>query len=289
MNNDSYFTPPPLYALTIGINAYTKYSTLHSAVKDADDFTDYLTKHLHIPPSHILTLRDGTATRSGILSAFNDLKNLIPTSSKPADTGNRIIIFFAGHRTRGGWSQEKGGWEEGWDEWYEAICPVDTGDIVEVRMGCGRVVKEVPAIPDRTIAALLNGLSETIGNNITLILDCCHSAGATRSLDDTRKAESEGYVPRQITNPPSLRPDYDANITGALSRSAGGATAGVFSGKNMSSHVLLAACGREQSAYEHPKQPNGVFTHALMEVLNKSRVEELTYTSLMHRLNMPEL
>jgi hypothetical protein len=50
----------------------------------------------------------------------------------------------------------------------------------------------------------------------------------------------------------------------------------------------LAACGKEQFAYEHPTQPNGVFTYALMKVLNEISVESLTYTSLMHRLNMPK-
>ncbi|KAF9444292.1 hypothetical protein P691DRAFT_610875, partial [Macrolepiota fuliginosa MF-IS2] len=166
-----------LYALTIGINAYTKYPALHSAVKDADDFTNYLTKHLHIPPSHILTLRDSTATRSGILSAFNDLKNL---TSGLVRSEIGIVIFFAGHGTRGEWAKREEGWGEGWDEWYEAICPVDMGECKVSDGVKGEVGVVVPAIPDRTMAALLDGLSEMRGNNITLILDCCHSAGATR-------------------------------------------------------------------------------------------------------------
>lgn len=152
---------------------------------------------------------------------------------------------------------------------------------------------EVPVIPDRTIAPLVNRLSETRGNNITLIFDCCHSAGASRT-PDTEEPEpfKEGYIARHIPSLPPLPHDYDHHfIASSLSRLASDKEISRgFSGKNLSSHVLLAACGREQFAYEYPKQPNGVFAYALMKVLNDPEVgvEMLTYTSLMHRLNMPK-
>lgn len=60
-------------------------------------------------------------------------------------------------------------------DYYEALCPVDMGaaeiresEVVDEATGEVKVVKEggVPAIPDRTIAALVNRLSERRGNNI---------------------------------------------------------------------------------------------------------------------------
>lgn len=48
-------------------------------------------------------------------------------------------------------------------DFYEALCPADIGTL-EVRDDVED--EEVPPIPDRTIAALVNRLSETRGNNI---------------------------------------------------------------------------------------------------------------------------
>jgi hypothetical protein len=108
---------------------------------------------------------------------LDDLKNLTDAFSPDMDSGYSgqgddvaIIVFFAGHGTRDEWSGD----EEGGDDYYEALCPVDMGMMHTYERevmtgGVKEVVKEeceVPAIPDRTIAALVNRLSETRGNNI---------------------------------------------------------------------------------------------------------------------------
>jgi hypothetical protein len=296
----SYFRLPPLYALIIGINTYASpnWPDLNVAVQDANDFEHYLTTRLHVPQSNIINLRNAAATRSAIITAFQTLKDLTSTHLKHGhsniaaeDVG--IIVFFSGHGTRGEKPEEWKDWAT-FDNYYEAICPADMG-AKESDTG------EVPAIPDRTIAALVNQLSEARGNNIvrvsffpliqhnvddnsiqTLIFDCCNSAGINRTQTE---ADRQGYIPRYAPNPPRLPPNYDDSIIGTLSR--GLAVPQSVVGKNQSSHVLLAACGREQQAYEHPNQRNSVFTHALLKVLNRVNIETLTYTSFMHRLNMP--
>lgn len=66
-----------------------------------------------------------------------------------------------------------------------------------------------------------------------------------------------------------------------------------FGGKFHESHILLSACGKEQVARE--LGGSGLFTNALMKELPKEfgpakgSQGTLTYSTLMTRLNMPEL
>lgn len=166
----SYFRLPHLYALIVGINTYASpdWSDLTCAVQDADDFEHYLVTRLHVPQSNIINLRNEAATRSAILGAFKTLKDLTFLTLKSRhsidaeDMG--IIIFFAGHGTRGKKPEEWKDWVT-FDDYYEALCPADMG----LKQTDKSDMCEIPAIPDRTIAALVNQLSEIRGNNIVSI------------------------------------------------------------------------------------------------------------------------
>lgn len=59
-----------------------------------------------------------------------------------------------------------------------------------------------------------------------------------------------------------------------------------FGGKFHESHVLLAACGKEQKAYE--RGGSGLFTAALLKLLPQEvKSPTLTYAALMIRLKIP--
>ena len=91
---------------------------------------------------------------------------------------------------------------------------------------------------------------------------------------------------RQIFNLPPIHPRVDREILSHEVR-AGGIFQG-FSAKFHGSHILLAACGRDQVAYEDPQRGGGgFFTRQLLEILNSSDVHNLTYTGLVHSLRMP--
>ncbi len=86
---------------------------------------------------------------------------------------------------------------------------------------------------------------------------------------------------RQILNPsPDLSVGCDSTIhsCGSFGTTIGSG----FSGSLWDSHVLLAACERRGSAWE--VDGHGLFTRALLEILDKNPVNELTYRSLMDRL-----
>ncbi|KAG7451529.1 uncharacterized protein BT62DRAFT_991060 [Guyanagaster necrorhizus] len=258
------------FALVIGINEYEygEYENLLAAVADADRFENYLLEDLQTPKKNIISLRNGQATREAIISGFRSLIcNPRITQGMAA-----IIIYYSGHGAVAPKPDEWTDWQT-YDNEIEMLCPTDIG----IRDVNDNVVE---GIPDRTISELLLELANAKGNNITLILDCCHAAGINRG---TQPADILNAKSRRIPNPPKLSANCDTTM---LSRGSSGVkiTSG-FSGSLWDSHVLLAACNRRQSAWEVDGQ--GIFTRALLKIMAKISASELTYRSLMHRLVMP--
>lgn len=110
-------------------------------------------------------------------------------------------------------------------------------------------------------------------------MDCCCSGGITRG-----DSNANDYVVREIVNPPPASAKSDQDFWTSDAR--GGRVGSGFSGKLHSSHVLLAACGREENAFEDPKTKRGYFTTHLLDVLESVDVRCLTYNSLIHKLNL---
>lgn len=148
---------PPLFALIIGINKYKSFAvtTLKGAVPDANSVQQYLEKELNVPSSHIRNLRNEEATRAAIVDAFRQLQD-----DSRIKNGDPILIFYAGH---GGEVDAPVGWEAG-DTKTQMLVPHDFRTKVNNR--------DVHGIPDRTIAALLDRLSEKKGDNIVCLAAC---------------------------------------------------------------------------------------------------------------------
>jgi len=255
-------------------------TSLRCAVSDADVFEKFLKERLSVPDKNIISLRDGQASRTGILSSFIHLRDNKNYKKNEA----AIIIYYAGH---GAQVNKPKGWQN-WDTSsgrIEVLCSSDIGRRTTTWVNGERHQDVIRGIPDRTISALLNQISDTKGNNITLILDCCCSAGISRGVD------SEQYVIRRILNPPRIENNTDKEIWShkIWSHSTrGGKFSDSFCGKFHGSHVLLAACGRDRFALENLDIRHGTFTYSLMKVLNENDINTLTYTSLIHKLEMPE-
>jgi uncharacterized caspase-like protein len=132
----------PLYAIVIGINNYADSSLdkLSGSVPDAEAVREYLQGDLKVPSDQIIFLCNQEASRKNILDAFEKLK-----SDPRIQENDPILIYYAGH----------GG------ETVRA-----TGQAIQVIFPQDYHPPEVKAIPDRMIAALLDGLAEKHGNNI---------------------------------------------------------------------------------------------------------------------------
>ncbi|CAA7268644.1 unnamed protein product [Cyclocybe aegerita] len=264
---------PPILAMVIGNDLYPpKYSNLAGAVADADHFEAYLKgplAKLSGREPKILSLRN--AKRQQILDGFTHLQTEYTEFKDKA----AILIFYAGHGARTRKPQEWVEWKTYNDE-IELLCPSDIGTIEG-----GSVVE---GIYDRTISALLNQLSEAMGSNITLIMDCCSSGGITRGDE-----ESEDQCIREIFDPPPARAESDKEIWrwSVHDGARGGSAAQGFSGQLHGSHVLLAACGPDEPACESHILKRGLFSMRLLEVLKQEDISNLTYTSLMHKLQLP--
>ncbi|PBK84254.1 hypothetical protein ARMGADRAFT_615488 [Armillaria gallica] len=255
------------FALVIGIDKYKfvePNQDLQVAVKDADDFKSYLVKDMLVPEANIINLRNDQATRLAIIEAFIELKD--DPRITPGEVA--IIIYFAGH---GAVARKPSAWKN-WetpDDKVEMLCPADINHDLNGK-------DRVEGIPDRTLSRLLLDLSKAKGNNITLILDCCHAAGMNRGSNDpalrSRVLNLKGVQ--------DLSPTCDEHIYSQESL-----TRSVQEGVSyFGSHVLLAACRRTQIAWEDGN--NGIFTTALLRSLRKAASSDLqpTYDSLMNGL-----
>jgi hypothetical protein len=121
-------------------------------VSDAEAVVRYLKdSFIHL---NVTYLCEGAATREGIITAFQSLMD-----NTDIQRDDAILIYYAGHGAR---TDKPSG--PNWDRWVsldskvEQLCPSDIGTAPKGELICG--------IPDRTIAALLNALSEKHGDNI---------------------------------------------------------------------------------------------------------------------------
>ncbi|GET35794.1 caspase family protein [Microseira wollei] len=212
------------YGRLIGIDKYLHTKNLGGCVNDVEAIRIYLMNQLGVPENQICVLTNQAATRANILQTFEEF--LI--DNPDIQPGSQILFHYSGHGSQMFNPKEPDGQNE-------TLVPHDSR------------TPGVYDIPDKTLAALLDKLAERKGNNITVILDCCHSGTGTRdsNLAQTRNVEPDHRIPP---------PDLDAGIlTGASRRGAGAsgwATEGI-------THVLLAGCRDRELSNEHTSRDQG--------------------------------
>ncbi|CCO36746.1 hypothetical protein BN14_10890 [Rhizoctonia solani AG-1 IB] len=252
---------PPLHALIIGINKYIANVPLGAAVPDALAFKAYLTDDLSVPEDQITIILDDQAKRADIIKAFQDLAQ--PDNGIKRD--DPIVIYYAGHGSEIDPPPDR----SANGPLVQCIIPQDTSKDAEI----------VP-IPDFTIGTLVHRISQEKGNNITLIFDCCHSAGGSRD-----ELEEARYIDKKDLPKLPSAPDKDI-IDDALggSRDVVDPTSLGLSFEGMNSHVILAACGHGEVAFENGAEKHGYFSSALLKLLRSVKIDSLTYKGCMQRL-----
>ncbi|KAH8817924.1 caspase domain-containing protein [Flagelloscypha sp. PMI_526] len=256
-----------LYALVIGIDTYKYARHLTGCAADARDIVSYLTCNLSVPSDSITTILDAEANRVNILQKIEALAN-----NNTITKGSPILIYFAGHGAKAPAPKD---WIVGRkDNQIEMLCPWDFNP-------APNSTENEQGIPDITFLSVLENLAEKKGNNITVILDSCHSASGTR-IDNT---ESKGAVSRGLELPESyhilpfidvtIRPSSRLEQVPPLFESAGAA-----------SHILLAACSKDEAAKE--ENGRGKFTEALTRYLRHptTQTDRLTYEQIIGGLDI---
>ncbi|KIM78109.1 hypothetical protein PILCRDRAFT_603746 [Piloderma croceum F 1598] len=250
---------PRLFALIIGINNYASVRKLSGAAPDAQAIKEYLENDLKVPSGQIRILLDKEATRSAIIQGFYELQN-----DPDIKMDDPILIFYAGHGSELDAPLE---WETGAaGSKIQTLVPQD----YDKTDG-----QEVHAIPDRTLGALIDGIAQKKGDNITVIFDCCHSGSGTRDDDDneTRTVKLASNMPVNL----------DQKVWSDSGASRATEIAPGFARTGLRSHVLLAACSSTETAKETGGR--GVFTKALLTLLRRHGVEKLRYSDVLQRMD----
>lgn len=263
---------PDLFALLIGIDHYlpnllpdgTMYRKLAGCVSDVKQVQAFLNTKLGLSDDNIFVY---TATDSGATEP-PELKELLPTYENMVTafqkvlqisrSGDHVYIHYSGHGGRAAtiFPELKG--NNGFDE---ALVPMNIG------------YPEARYLRDVELAHLLKTMvdKELI---VTLVLDSCHSGGATRGLTnatirglstiDTSTRPHESLVGARSELVTTWK-DLSKSVTRNLKPGSGWLI-------EPSGYVLLAACRASESAYEYSfdaKTRNGVLTYWLLESLQE--------------------
>ncbi len=174
-------------ALLVGINDYSGevVSPLAGCVNDVLLQKQLLTYRFGFNPKDILTLTDAQATRQGILTAFEE--HLI-NQAKPGDT---VVFHFSGH---GGRVVDPD--KDSSDGKNSTLIPIDSG-----YNSSGGVVQDIMG---HTLFLLMYALKT---DNVTVVLDSCHSGGAKRGnfvVRSRNNSEKFQISPKEIEYQRSL-------------------------------------------------------------------------------------
>ncbi|NMG11267.1 caspase family protein [Brasilonema sp. UFV-L1] len=274
-----------LYALLIGIDCYLpnqlpdggSYNNLGGCVRDIRYVEDFLKLKLKMPPEQIFKLTasdigkpepaeppEKRPTYENMVAMFNHLTSV-------AEPGDQVYIHYSGHggRAKTNYPQLKG--ENGIDE---ALVPTDIGN------STARYLRdiEIAKLLERMVAKKLV---------VTVVLDSCHSGGATKGDDaEIRGLDTIDETPRSTESMVASDEEL-AKTWKALTKSE---TRDFQLGSGWlpqpEGYVLLAACRSNESAFEYAfngKERNGALTYWLLDSLDPL-TPGLTYKVLHDRL-----
>ena len=249
-----------VFALVVGIDNYKSGNiwNLHSCVEDAKRMTHWLINGLNTPKDQVRVLLDSQATKQRIEDSF--MEHLV--NNAMIEKNDAIIIYFAGHGSSiaapRDWFQEADNTAK-----VQVICSYDH----DTNTTQGRIA----GISERSLHALIDDLSLTKGNNITLILDCCFSPAQTPKnvLDRrvTRWTRTAKAVPDDL---------YRGLWTGARGKPHT-SHLGFFNPK-LTTHTLLAACSLGDKATEDKE--GGKFTVNLVRAMSELPLHRTSYAHL---------
>lgn len=272
-----------LWALVVGIEKYDnpEWDEVWGAKNDVRRVHDYLIKDLKVPSSNIIALVNKDATRRNIITSFRN--HLIDNTQ--IQPGDALYFHFSGHGSRSpaprNWPIiEKVDEDDEENGLLEMIIPWDEG-MVDPKNPHNRVC----GIPDRTLGALLAKAARRYGENITVVLDCCHSGHGTRGLAIEAPPFKARAIPKDKVVP--LREDVDREIWGRSdsieSMTGEQKLRASFTQRSAKSHVLMAACGRDEQAVGNGS--GGILTTYWLKALRSKMVHPRTYAELMKHVN----
>ena len=271
---------PNIHALLIGIDYYEpnrSYPNLKGCVRDINLVEDYLRRTLQIPAERIRKLtspdrEDSTLSevRGGNepdgLPTYENIVNTFKEITEKAQSQELVYIHYSGHGGRATtiYSEVKGDRQHD-----EGIVPMDIGE------QHGRYLR------DLELATLLKRMTDK-GLRVTVVLDSCHSGGATRGDCAIRGSQEEDTAPRPQDSLVASRQELLDNWRSLVEGST--PTGWVPESKN---YVVLAACRPTEYAFEYAvngKEQHGALTYWMIDTLT-TIPGTLTYKTLHDRVS----
>jgi len=243
---------PTIWALLVGIDRYRSPTIrpLKGCVNDVRQMRQFLVNQMAVPEDHIRVLENAEATRINVIDTFHrfliDNPAILP--------GAQILVHYSGHGSQ--MPSRSLSEADGLDETivvHDARTQTDGQYIFD--------------IPDKTLAALLERLSAAKGDNITVILDCCHSGSGTRAgSEDEQDSHSVRKLAPDVALPPDTL-DADVRLRTPVTPLVGRSAIAIRTRPN---HVLIAGCRDMELSHEltgRDAQQHGALTYYLLDYL----------------------
>ncbi|MEG5062703.1 caspase family protein [Microcoleus sp. B3-A4] len=268
---------PNFYALLIGINFYfphrlpegNYYKNLRGCVQDINHVETYLKDTFNLTPDQIIKL---TATASDNPNQPQEPPELLPTYENivakfkeltaKAQPQDRVYIHYSGHGGRAKTIFESLKGSMGLDE---ALVPCDIGQ------------PNSRYLRDLEFAKLLEEMvaKELV---VTLVLDSCHSGGATREMSGDDQIRGEGFIDMTLRPTDSLVAPLQELAQNWQSSTENSRNITVVNGllPEPKGYTLIAACRDQEFAYEkvfEGTERNGALTYYLLKALREYGTE----------------
>jgi caspase domain-containing protein len=240
--------PASYRAVLIGIDDYSQ-KPLSGCVNDIDQIERVLLDRLQVPPARITRL---TAPRAGasvstrlpcLSPTLEELRGCLGRLAEEVGKQDAVFVYYSGHG-----SQVTTEWT-GHRVAREALLPVDYCSPGE----------KWRLLYDFELNSLFARVAER-ASDLTVVLDCCHSAGATRDFDGEEVADRYFRIDEVQTLSPAEAGDLADRDSAGLAPAV---------------HMLTAACRSNETAREVEvpegtngcKRRHGAFTQALLQIL----------------------
>jgi len=273
-----------LFALCIGIDFYFPnslpgeghYPSLGGCVRDINHVENFLRQKLGIPEENIFTLtsssnitNDGPLEPPEKLPTYSNIVSAFKSLIEKAQKGDQVYIHYSGH---GGRAKTHIPTIKGNNGLDETLVPTDIGNA------------STRYIRDTEMAKIIERMlkKELV---VTMVLDCCHSGGATRgkggavargiNIIDTTSRPQDSFVAsiEELENTWKNLDKTSHTLDDSYAKSMGN-TRGLQIGSGwlpqIKGYVLLAACRPSESAYEYDfegNERNGALTYWLLKCL----------------------
>jgi Caspase domain len=268
---------PNFYALLIGINFYFPhrlpegncYKNLGGCVQDINHVETYLKDTFNLTPDQIIKL---TATASDNPDQPQEPPELLPTYENivakfkeltaKAQPQDRVYIHYSGHGGRAKTIFES---LKGFGGLDEALVPTDIGQ------------PNSRYLRDLEFAKLLEEMvaKELV---VTLVLDSCHSGGATREMSGDDRIRGEGFIDTTPRPTDSLVAPLQELAQNWQTSTENSRNITVVNGllPEPKGYTLIAACRDQEFAYEkvfEGTERNGALTYYLLKALRQYGTE----------------